>query len=134
MNEHRDTFNVWNIVAVISMIIGAGFGVYALVQGQVGGAIAMFGIFLAGLTLAVGGHYLEKRVGMIKYTLIAVDLLRKNWKTPDGEILARIQAANHKASEEDGLIAITRAKQFLFKPEYLTPELKREIEQWANLS
>jgi hypothetical protein len=61
--------------------------------------------------------------------LIAVDSLRKNGRTPDGEILARIQAANHKASEEDCIIAITRAKQFLFKPEYLTPELKQEIEQ-----
>jgi hypothetical protein len=132
MKAHRDVFDVWNLVAFVSIVLGAGFCVYALVQGQVGAVIGMSGIFLAGLTLAVGGHYLEKRVGMIKCILIAVDSLRKNWRTPDGEILARIQAANHKASEEDCLIAITRAKQFLFKPEYLTPELKREIEQWAN--
>jgi len=125
---------MWNIVAFTSIVLSAGLGVYALARGQVGGAIAMLGIFLAGLTLAVGGHYLKKRVGMVKCILIAVDSLRKNWRTPNGEIIARIQAANHKASEEDCLVAITRAKQFLFKPEYPTPQLKPEIEQWANLS
>jgi hypothetical protein len=133
MDEHR-VFNTWNIVALISMVLGAGLGVYALVQGQVGGAIAMSCIFLVGLTLAVGGHYLKKRVGMVKCTLIAVNSLRKNWKTPDGELIARIRASRPKATEEYCLVAITRAKEFLFKPEYLTSEIKREIEAWEKVS
>jgi hypothetical protein len=132
MRDVRGVFSTWHVVAAVSIVLGAGMCLYSLATGQAGGAIAMSGILLAGLTLAIGGHYLEKRVNFVRCVVTAIFELRRNPPTRDDRLIQKLKAFSPRTTDEVCLAAITRAKEFLWRPEYLTPEIRREIEMWER--
>jgi hypothetical protein len=58
--------------------------------------------------------------------------LIKNGSTQDDEAIKKIRILKPHLNDETIIIGLSRAKELLFKPEYLTEELRREIEQWDS--
>ena len=51
-----------------------------------------------------------------------------------GDIFALVKNSKPFLTYETVVIRISKAKELLFKPEYLTDELKREFQCWSNIS
>jgi hypothetical protein len=51
----------------------------------------------------------------------------------DDEIIKRIRVIKPHLNYENLIIGLSRAKELLFKPEYLTEDLKREGDQWESI-
>jgi hypothetical protein len=126
MRGFRD---LW-IAAAISLIVGGGVGLYALSQGQNGTALSMLGIFGAGLTIAVGSHYLKKRISLIVSIVIAASELRTNPQASDNDLTAKIKAEVPGTTDEKCLVAVGMAKQYLSNPESLAPWILNDVKKW----
>ena len=63
----------------------------------------------------------------------AVLLLKKTPTIADGDLFRSLKLLDPHLSESDCLKAITNAKELLFKPEFLTVEIKKEMNEWDRL-
>ena len=70
-----------------------------------------------------------------KEVLEAVSIIiEKNLAYEDmNKVINKIKKVKPNLSEEEILEAINMAKRLLFKPEYLTDEIKKELELWDNV-
>jgi uncharacterized protein YwgA len=51
----------------------------------------------------------------------------------DDDLFVELKRLKPHLSDSDRLLGITKAKALLFKPEYLTDEIKKEMEAWDNI-
>jgi hypothetical protein len=63
----------------------------------------------------------------------AVLLLKKTPAIADDDLFRSLKLVGPHLSESDYLKAITNAKSLLLKPEFLTPEIKKEMNEWDRL-
>jgi len=49
------------------------------------------------------------------------------------EVIEKVKEINHRLSEFDIISGINLAKRLLFKREYLTDEIKRELKMWNSI-
>ena len=67
---------------------------------------------------------------LMEATSTAVYLMKQNPAIADDNLFMSLKWLKPHIGEYDRVIGITRAKELLFKPEYLTEELKREMGEW----
>jgi hypothetical protein len=70
---------------------------------------------------------------LMECTSTVVYLMKENPNVKDGDIIAKIHALKPYLGDATCVIGISKAKELLFKPEYLTQELKREIDAWSKI-
>ena len=63
----------------------------------------------------------------------AVFLMRKKPNLGEDRLFLTLKRLKPHIGDSDLVVGITRAKGALFKPEYLTSELKQEIDEWDRL-
>jgi uncharacterized protein YwgA len=73
------------------------------------------------------------RLAVLESTSTHVYIINREGLSDDDEIYVRSKALKPYLSDSDLLTGLTKAKQLLFKEEYLTDELKREIEAWDKV-
>ena len=130
MKNGRCSFRDWWIISAVTMIIGGSTSLYSLLVGQVGAAISMSGLFWAGLTMAVGGHYLKRRIDFVRSVITAANGLRTNPQASDAELTAKIRETVPDAKDESCAAAVDKAKQYLSRPETLEPWMRKDFERW----
>ena len=62
-----------------------------------------------------------------------VYLLNRYPDLTDDEVFSRMKSLKSYLSDYVCVIGMAKAKEMLFRPEYLTEELRREIEQWDRI-
>lgn len=62
-----------------------------------------------------------------------VHFMKENPNLKDGDIIAKIRSLKPYLGDAKCVIGISKAKELLFKPEYLTEELRREIRGWSEI-
>lgn len=70
---------------------------------------------------------------LLECTATTVYLLKENPELTDDDIFAGIRSLKPYLSEYTLIAGMTKAKELLFRPEYLTEELRREIDQWDRI-
>jgi hypothetical protein len=60
-------------------------------------------------------------------------LKRQNPELTDDDLFVRLKWLKPHLTDADRTIGITKAKELLFKPEYLTEEIVREMDEWDRL-
>jgi uncharacterized protein YwgA len=76
---------------------------------------------------------LDGSMAILESTSTYVYIINQEGLSDDDEIYVRSKALKPYLSDTDLLTGLTTAKQLLFKDEYLTVELKREIEAWEKV-
>ena len=81
---------------------------------------------------------LQKRKGITnpkleEATAVAVTLMKQNPDLGDDDLFLTLKQLEPHIDDSDLVVAITRAKEALFKPEYLTDELKQEMDEWDRI-
>ena len=66
-------------------------------------------------------------------TAVAVSLMNQKPDVDDDALFSALKQLKPAIGDFDHLVAITRAKEALFKPEYLTDELKQELDEWDRI-
>jgi len=65
---------------------------------------------------------------------VASILIEKNLAYEDfNKVISEIKKIKPNLSESEIIEAINVAKRLLFKPEYLTDEIKKELKLWDNI-
>ena len=65
---------------------------------------------------------------------VASILIEKNLAYEDfNKVISEIKKIKPNLSESEIIEAINVAKRFLFKPEYLTEDIKKELKLWDNI-
>lgn len=72
-------------------------------------------------------------LSILESTSTFVYIITQESGTEDDEIFVRSKTLKPHFSDSQLIIGMTKAKQLLFKDEYLTDELKQEIDMWDNL-
>lgn len=72
-------------------------------------------------------------MAVLESTSTYVYIINQEGLSDDDAIYVRSKALKPYLSDSDLLTGLTKAKQLLFKNEYLTDELKREIEVWEKV-
>lgn len=62
-------------------------------------------------------------------TAAAVSLMKEKPDFEDDSLFLTLKQLKPHIGDSDLVVAITRAKEVLFKPEYLTDELKQELDE-----
>jgi hypothetical protein len=76
---------------------------------------------------------LYEDMSLMESTSTVVYLMLENPNLTDGDVIARIHTLKPHISESTRIVSISKAKELLFKPEYLTEKLKKEIEAWSKI-
>lgn len=76
---------------------------------------------------------LYEDVSLMECTSTIVYLMKENPNLRDGDIIAKIHSLKPYLGDATCVIGISKAKELLFKPEYLTEELRREIKEWSEI-
>jgi len=78
---------------------------------------------------------MNKKENNKKEVLEAVSIIiEKNLAYEDmNKVINKIKKVKPNLSEEEILEAINVAKRLLFKPEYLTEDIKKELKLWDNI-
>jgi len=63
----------------------------------------------------------------------AIFFMRQNHSITEDELFMSLKWLKPHIGDSDRVIGITKAKELLFKPEYLTEDLKREMDEWDRL-
>jgi len=66
-------------------------------------------------------------------TAVAVVLMKQKPDFEDDILFLTLKQLKPHIGDSDLVVAITRAKEALFKPEYLTDELKQEMDEWDRI-
>lgn len=70
---------------------------------------------------------------LLECTATIVHLIKENPEFTDDDVFAGIRLLKPYLSEYTCIAGMTKAKELLFRPEYLTEELRREIDQWDRI-
>lgn len=76
---------------------------------------------------------LEGDLALLESISTFVYLINQESLSNDDEIVVRFKALKPYLSNLNLIIGLTKAKQLLFKEEYLTEELKQEMDDWDSL-
>ena len=90
-------------------------------------------VFLRVLSVLTGSRRLGGRVMFVHCVLMAMNFLKAYPLANESALIRNIRTTHPQATDGTCLIAITRAKEILFKPEFLTPAIREEIKWWARL-
>lgn len=71
---------------------------------------------------------------LMEGTATIVHLMKENPNLKDGDILAKIHSLKPHLDDATCVISISKAKELLFKPEYLTKKIREEIRYWSNIA
>jgi hypothetical protein len=66
-------------------------------------------------------------------TVATVSLMKQKPDFEDDTLFSTLKQLKPGIGDFDLVVAITRAKEVLFKPEYLTEELKQEMDEWDRI-
>ncbi|MEM2098468.1 MAG: hypothetical protein QXU99_01805 [Candidatus Bathyarchaeia archaeon] len=64
---------------------------------------------------------------------VAVSLMKHKPNFEDDALFTALKQLKPRISDSDLAVAIARAKEELFKPEYLSDELKQEMDEWDRI-
>lgn len=67
---------------------------------------------------------------LMEATSTVVYLKKQKPEFVDDELFVSLKRLKPHLNDSDRIIGITKAKELLFRPEYLTDELSREMDQW----
>ncbi|MGQ4834281.1 MAG: hypothetical protein ACP6IS_10360 [Candidatus Asgardarchaeia archaeon] len=70
---------------------------------------------------------------LLESTATAIYLIKMNNNISEGDLIMQMKQLKPHLSDETIILGINRAKRILFKPEYLTKELREEIEMWDQI-
>jgi len=59
--------------------------------------------------------------------------MKQNPNLSDDSLFLTLKRLKPNIDDSELVVAITRAKEVLFKPEYLTNEIKQEMYEWDRL-
>ena len=62
-----------------------------------------------------------------------VYFMRQEPEITDDAILTKIRSIKHHLSDSTRTIGLTKAKQLLFRPEFVTDDLRKEMEEWDRI-
>jgi uncharacterized protein YwgA len=74
-----------------------------------------------------------QNMSLMEATSTIVYLRKEAPALSDDDVFVQLKRLKPHLSDSDRLIGITRSKELLFRPEYLTDEIKREMELWDNI-
>ena len=74
-----------------------------------------------------------ENMGLMEATSTVVYLKKQNPDLTDDDLFVRLKWLKPHLTDGDRTIGITKAKELLFKPEYLTKEIAKEMDQWDKL-
>ncbi len=63
----------------------------------------------------------------------AVYLVKQNPKITEDNLFLSLKLLKPHIGDSDRVVGITKAKELLFKPEYMTEEIKREMDEWDRV-
>ena len=63
----------------------------------------------------------------------AIFFMRQDHSISEDDLFMNLKQLKPHIGDSDRVIGITKAKELLFKPEYLSEDLKREIDEWDRL-
>ncbi len=78
-------------------------------------------------------HGLLENQNLLEATTTAVYLIKKNACKSEDSLFLSLKLIKPHISDSDRVIAISKAKELLFKPDYLNNELKQEMDEWDRL-
>lgn len=70
---------------------------------------------------------------LMEGTSTIVFLMKNNPSLSDDDVFVNVRTLKPHLTDSTCVIALTKAKELLFKPEYLTEEIKKEIAEWDRL-
>lgn len=76
---------------------------------------------------------LYQDLSLMECTSTVVYLMKEKPNLKDDDLFAKIKSLKPYLSDSTYVIGISKAKELLFKPEYYTDELKREIDEWERV-
>jgi hypothetical protein len=76
---------------------------------------------------------LYQDMDLMECTATVVYLVQNDPNLRDSDILATLHNLKKHLNEATCVIGISKAKELLFKPEYLTENLKKEIDAWSKI-
>jgi uncharacterized protein YwgA len=74
-----------------------------------------------------------QNMSLMEATSTIVYLRKETPTLSDDDVFVQLKRLKPYLNDSDRLIGITRSKEMLFRPEYLTDEIKREMELWDNI-
>ena len=76
---------------------------------------------------------LDGSLTLLESTSTFVYIINQESRLEDDDVFVRSKALKPHFSDSQLIMGMTKAKQLLFKEEYLTDELKEEMDIWENL-
>jgi len=70
---------------------------------------------------------------LMECTSTVVYLMKENPNLGDGDVIAKLRSLKPHLGDSTCVIGISKAKELLFRPEYLNEELRKEIEDWCKI-
>jgi predicted protein tyrosine phosphatase len=70
---------------------------------------------------------------LMEATAATVYLKQQKPQLSDDDLFVELKRLKPYLTDSDKLIGITKSKVLLFKPEYLTEEIKKELDAWDNI-
>jgi len=77
---------------------------------------------------------IDQNAALMEGTSTTVYIMKQNPQLSDDEVILKLKAIKRHLNDTTLIIGLNKAKELLFKPEYLTPELRMEIERWGNMN
>jgi|SRR5208337_4123490 len=74
-----------------------------------------------------------ENMGLMEAASTIVYLKKQNPELTDDDLFVRLKWLKPHLTDADRTIGITKAKELLFKPEYLTEEIAKEMDEWDRL-
>ncbi len=76
---------------------------------------------------------LYRDLNLMECTSTVVYLMKEMPNLKDDDLFGRVKILKPYLSDATCVIGMSKAKELLFKPEYCTDELKREIDEWEKV-
>jgi len=74
-----------------------------------------------------------ENMGLMEATSTIVYLKKQAPELTDDDLFVRLKWLKPHLTDSDRTIGITKAKELLFEPEYLTEEIAKEMDEWDRL-
>ena len=78
-------------------------------------------------------HEIYDSMSLMEATATTIYLKQRSPQLSDDDLFVELKRLKPHLSDSDKLIGITKSKALLFKPEYLTDEIKKEMAAWDNI-
>jgi uncharacterized protein YwgA len=70
---------------------------------------------------------------LMEATATTIYLIQQTPQISDDDLFVALKRLKPHLTDSDKLVGITKSKALLFKPEYLTEEIKKELDAWDNI-